>query len=48
MLEFLVEMGLLVEALQQLADEAVGGLDVLGQWGVGIDGRHVLITDDDP
>jgi hypothetical protein len=46
-LEFLAEMGLLVEALRQLADEAVGGLDVLGQWGVGIDGRHALITDDD-
>jgi hypothetical protein len=36
-LEFLVEVGLLVQALEQLADEPVGGLDILGQWGVGVD-----------
>jgi hypothetical protein len=32
-LELFVEMGLLVQADQQLADEPVGGLDVLGQRG---------------
>ena len=33
MLEFFVEVGLLVQALEQFADEPVGGLDVLGQRG---------------
>jgi hypothetical protein len=46
-LEFLVEVGLLVQALEQLANEPVGGLDVLGQRGVGIDGRHAINTDED-
>ena len=44
MLELLVEMGLPVQAGQQLADEPVGGLDVVGQRGVGIEGRHAVLT----
>ena len=44
MLEFLVEMGLLPERLQQLADQPVGGLDIVGEWGFGADGNHTLST----
>ena len=47
MLEFFVEVGLLAEGLEQLADEPVGGLEVVGKWGVGFDGRHTLNTDAD-
>ncbi len=46
-LEFFVEVGLLAEAVEQLADEPVGGLDVVGQRCVGIDGRHTINTDED-
>jgi hypothetical protein len=46
-LELFVEMGLLMQALEQLADEPVGGLDVLGQRSVGIDGCHTINTDED-
>ena len=33
-LELFVEVGLLAEGREQLADEPVGGLEVVGQWGV--------------
>ena len=46
-LEFVVEVGLLAEGLEQLADEPVGGLEVVGQWGVEFDRRHALNTDAD-
>ena len=32
MLEFGVEMNLLAERLQQLADELMGRLDIVGEW----------------
>ena len=32
---------------QQLADDPVGGLDVVGEWGVEIEGRHTLLTRED-
>jgi hypothetical protein len=47
MLELLVEVGLLVQAGQELADQPVGGFDVVGQRGVGIEGRHTIITRED-
>jgi hypothetical protein len=40
-------MGLLAEGREQFADEPVGGLDVVGEWGVGIEGRHAIDTDED-
>ena len=46
-LEFGVEVGLLAEGLEQLADEPVGGLEVVGKWGVEFDRRHTINTDDD-
>ena len=46
-LELVVEVGLLAEGLDQLADEPVGGLEVVGEWGVGVDRRHTLNTDAD-
>jgi hypothetical protein len=47
MLEIGVEMGLLAEGLDQLADEPVSGLEVVGEWGVEFDRRHTINTDDD-
>jgi hypothetical protein len=44
MLELLVEVGLVVQAGQQLADEPVGRLDVVGQRGLGIGRRHATLT----
>jgi hypothetical protein len=44
MLEFVVEVGLLAEGRDQLADEPVGGLDVVGQWEIGVDRRHTIDT----
>ena len=36
-LELVVEVGLLAEGREQLADEPVGGLEVVGEWGVELD-----------
>ena len=47
MLELGVEVGLLAEGREQLADEPVGGLEVVGEWGVGVDRRHTINTDAD-
>ena len=47
MLKVCVEVGLLAEGREQLADELVGGLEVIGEWGVGIEGRHTIDTDAD-
>ena len=44
MLELFVEVGLLVQAGQELADQPMGGFDVVGQWGFGIEGRHAMST----
>ena len=46
-LELFVEVGLLAERREQLADEPVGGLEVVGEWGVGVDRRHTISTPDD-
>ena len=46
-LELGVEVGLLAEGLEQLADEPVGGLEVVGEWGVEFDRRHTINTDAD-
>ncbi len=43
-LEVGVEVGLLAERGEQLADEPVGTLDVLGQRGVGIEGCQTAVT----
>jgi hypothetical protein len=47
MLEIGVEVGLLAEGLDQLADEPVSGFEVVGQWGVEFDRRHTINTDAD-
>jgi hypothetical protein len=47
MLELVVEVGLLAEGLDQLADEPVGGLDVVGKWDVGVGRQHTINTHDD-
>jgi hypothetical protein len=44
MLELAVEVGLLAEGLDQLADEPVGGLKVVGKWDVGVDRHHTINT----
>ena len=46
-LEIVVEVGLLAEGREQLADQPVSGLEVVGKWGVGVDRRHTISTDDD-
>ena len=43
-LEMGVEVGLLAEGREQFADEPVGGLEVVGEWGVGVDRRHTINT----
>ena len=35
------------ERRQQLADEPMGRLEVVGEWDVGVDGRHTINTHDD-
>ena len=44
MLELVVEMGLLAEGLDQLADEPVGGVEVVGKCYVGVDRHHTINT----
>ena len=43
-LELAVEVGLLAERREQLADQPVGGLDVVGQREIGVDRRHTINT----
>jgi hypothetical protein len=47
MLELVVEVGLLAEGPDQLADEPVGGVEVVGKWDVGVDWHHTINTHDD-
>jgi hypothetical protein len=46
-LEVGVEVGLLTKGREQLADQPVGGFEVVGEWGVDLDGRHTINTEND-
>ena len=46
MLQLVVEVSLLAQGREQCANEPVGGFNVVGKWGVGVDRRHTIDTDD--